>query len=224
MDRAGAARDHRNGSWEAHPRALSRRGAQDRGPIRGARRKGVLQRPNLPPRRPEVSHPGWGSRGQRDGWIRPADPGGVQREETRRWDGGHGSLARSGQRRQPVLYLPGAAAVPRRQVHGLRAGRGRPGRVAQDPGGRRDAHGDAAALVFVSVVLVIVRVRSGDYDAALLTKGLLLGRRRNVSFTSQHDARLVRVLLLQMRGYVGMVHRQAADEPREEAVGTEPRP
>src|SRR2546425_6434801 len=81
MERAGAARDHRNGSWEAHPRALSRRGAQDRGPIRGARQKGVLQRPDLPPRRPEVSHPGWGSRGQRDGWIRPADPGGVQRSE-----------------------------------------------------------------------------------------------------------------------------------------------
>src|SRR5207247_11368890 len=102
--------------------------------------------------------------------------------------------------------------------------RGRPGLVAQDPGTRCDAHGDAAALVFVSVVLVIVRVRAGDHDAALLAKGLLLGRRRDVSFTRRHDARLVRVLLLQMRGHVGMVHREAADEPREEAVRAEPRP
>src|SRR5439155_1649387 len=55
------------------------------------------------------------------------------------------------------------------------------------------------------------------------TVGPGLGGLGDVPFLREHDARLVRLLFLQMRDHVGMVHRQAADEPREEAVGAEPR-
>ena len=79
--------------------------------------------------------------------------------------------------------------------------------------------------VFVAVVLGIVRGqrRAGDHDAAFSPLGLRLGGLGDVPFLRDHDARLIRLLLFQMRDHVGMVHRHAADEPREEAVGAEPR-
>ena len=72
---------------------------------------------------------------------------------------------------------------------------------------------------------MIVRRRgcAGDHDAAYFPPGLGFGGLGDVSFLRDHDARLVRLLFLQMRDHVRMVHRQAADEPREEAVGAEPR-
>src|SRR2546427_1727678 len=112
--------------------------AEDRRELRHAGEEGLLQRPDVPPRRARFRRAGGLPEGHRHRGPGLHHSRRVQHEQARARLARHGPQPAPGLRGLAVLHHLRPAAAPRQQLHGLRQGHERHGARRSHPPGRQD--------------------------------------------------------------------------------------